>query len=67
VVKLVRGGRVAMTFCEVLEQVLALLQRYGRVSYRTLKRQCDLDDEFILNREHKGWISHRDYGYRGAW
>jgi hypothetical protein len=28
-----------MTFYEVLEQVTALLQRHGRVSYRALKRQ----------------------------
>lgn len=31
-----------MTFYEVLEQVIALLQRHGRVSYRALKRQFAL-------------------------
>jgi len=36
-----------MTFYEVLEQVLALLQRHGRVTYRALKRQFALDDEYI--------------------
>jgi hypothetical protein len=36
-----------MTFYEVLEQVIALLQRHGRVTYRALKRQFDLDDEYL--------------------
>ena len=36
-----------MTFDEVLEQVLDLLRRQGRVSYRALKRQFDLDDEYV--------------------
>jgi TOMM system kinase/cyclase fusion protein len=36
-----------MTFYEVLEQVIALLQRHGRVSYRALKRQFDLDDDYV--------------------
>src|SRR5438309_5150156 len=33
-----------MTFDEMLAQVLALLQREKRVSYRALKRRFDLDD-----------------------
>ncbi|MBI3799402.1 MAG: adenylate/guanylate cyclase domain-containing protein [Deltaproteobacteria bacterium] len=36
-----------MTFYEVLDQVVALLQRQGRVSYRALKRQFALDDEYV--------------------
>ena len=36
-----------MTFYEVLAQVTALLQRHGRVSYRALKRQFDLDDAYV--------------------
>jgi class 3 adenylate cyclase len=36
-----------MTFCEVLEQVIALLQRHGRVTYRALKRQFDLEDDYL--------------------
>jgi hypothetical protein len=36
-----------MDFYEVVGHVLALLQRQGRVSYRALKRQFDLDDEYI--------------------
>src|SRR5262252_3810200 len=36
-----------MTFDEILAQVLELLQRQGRVSYRALKRRFDLDDDYI--------------------
>jgi class 3 adenylate cyclase/predicted ATPase len=36
-----------MTFEEILNQALAMLQRQGRVSYRALKRQFDLDDAYI--------------------
>jgi class 3 adenylate cyclase/tetratricopeptide (TPR) repeat protein len=36
-----------MTFYEVVGQVLELLQREGRVSYRALKRQFTLDDEYL--------------------
>src|SRR5262245_60853451 len=34
-------------FSAVVEQVLELLQRQGRVSYRALKREFDLDDDYI--------------------
>jgi class 3 adenylate cyclase/tetratricopeptide (TPR) repeat protein len=33
-----------VTFEEILDQALAMLQRRGRVAYRTLKRQFNLDD-----------------------
>jgi class 3 adenylate cyclase/predicted ATPase len=33
-----------MTFEELLDQAVAMLQRQGRVAYRALKRQFDLDD-----------------------
>ena len=33
-----------MTFEEMLDQALAMLQRRGRVTYRTLQRQFNLDD-----------------------
>jgi hypothetical protein len=36
-----------MDFAEVLEKVLELLQRQGRVSYRALKLRFQLDDEFL--------------------
>jgi hypothetical protein len=36
-----------MTFDEVLTQVLDLLQREKRVSYRALKRRFDVDDDYL--------------------
>jgi hypothetical protein len=36
-----------MTFDEILAQVITLLQRQGRVSYRALKMRFDLDDEYL--------------------
>ena len=38
-----------MKFSEVVTQTLAWLQREGRVSYRALKREFDLDDEYITD------------------
>jgi class 3 adenylate cyclase/predicted ATPase len=38
-----------MTFDEILAQVLDLLQREGRVSYRALKRRFDLDDDYLAD------------------
>src|SRR5262245_21357180 len=39
----VEGG-LAMTFEEILDQAMAMLQRRGRLTYSTLKRQFQLDD-----------------------
>ena len=36
-----------MTFYEVLEQVIALLQRHGRVTYRALNGSFNLDDAYL--------------------
>ena len=36
-----------MTFAEVLGQVRELLQSKGRVSYRALKLQFNLDDDYL--------------------
>src|SRR5713101_3396283 len=36
-----------MKFSEVVAQTIAWLQREGRVSYRALKREFELDDEFL--------------------
>jgi class 3 adenylate cyclase/predicted ATPase len=41
--------RTAMKFSEVVAQTLAWLQRDGRVSYRALKREFELDDEFLAD------------------
>jgi hypothetical protein len=38
-----------MTFDETLAQVLDLLQREGRVSYRALKRRFGLDDDYLAD------------------
>src|SRR5215467_6789041 len=40
-------GEGVVTFEEVVDQALAMLQRRGRVTYRLLKRQFDLDDEAL--------------------
>jgi hypothetical protein len=42
-----------MTFQDVLAQAIAWLQREQRVSYRALKRQLALDDDYLedLKRE----------------
>ena len=36
-----------MKFYEVVDQVIALLQQRGRVSYRALKLEFDLNDEAL--------------------
>src|SRR5713101_3191007 len=38
---------MSMTFDQVLTQVVELLQREGRLSYRALKRRFALDDEYV--------------------
>ena len=36
-----------MNFEDILDQALAMLQRRGRVTYRTLRRQFNLDEETL--------------------
>ena len=36
-----------MKFSAVVEQVLELLRRQGRVSYGALKREFELDDDYL--------------------
>jgi adenylate/guanylate cyclase family protein len=36
-----------MTFDDILDQVITLLKRQGRVSYRALKMRFNLDDEYL--------------------
>src|SRR5499433_378949 len=43
-----RGG-AAVTFNEVLSQTIAMLQQHGRVSYRALRRQFAIDDDFLAD------------------
>jgi hypothetical protein len=40
-------GGSAMTFEEIMDQALAIPQRRGRVAYRMLKRQFNLDDDAL--------------------
>src|SRR4029450_5985271 len=42
-------GGGAMTFEESLDQAVAMLQRRGRMTYRTLQRQFALDDEALTD------------------
>src|SRR5262245_31610766 len=36
-----------MTFEELLDQAIALLQRRGRLTYRALKRQFNIEDDYL--------------------
>jgi hypothetical protein len=47
-----------MTFEEILDQAVAMLQRRGRVTYRTLRRQFDLDDEALEDLKDELLFSH---------
>jgi hypothetical protein len=38
-----------MTFEEILDQAVAMLQRRGRLTYGALKRQFQLDDEYLAD------------------
>jgi class 3 adenylate cyclase len=42
-----------MTFEEIVDRAVELLRRRGRVTYRTLKRQFDLDDEALDDLKHE--------------
>ena len=42
-----RWRRLTVTFDDLLAQVITLLKRQGRVSYRALKMRFDLDDEYL--------------------
>jgi hypothetical protein len=44
-----RVEEAIMKFSVVMEQVLDLLQRQGRVSYRMLKREFALDDDVLAD------------------
>src|SRR5215472_8564492 len=43
------GGGAVMDFYEVLARVIEVLQREGRTSYRALKRQFALDDDYLAD------------------
>src|SRR5262245_1584157 len=43
-----RGG-IAVTFNEVLSQTIAMLHQHSRVSYRALKRQFAIPDDYLAD------------------
>src|SRR5215831_5644847 len=47
-----------MTFDDILEQVITLLQRQGRVSYSALKRRFDLDDDYLKDLKDELLFAH---------
>jgi predicted ATPase/class 3 adenylate cyclase len=49
-----------MTFEEILDQALAMLQRRGRVTYRTLQRQFNLDDAALEDLKDALLYAHPD-------
>ena len=55
-----------MDFYTVLDQVLALLRQRGRVSYRALKRQFQLDDETLADLTAELLYAHHPVGEEGS-
>ena len=49
-----------MTFEEILDHMIAMLQRRGRVTYRTLKRQFTLDDDAFEDLKDELLYAHPD-------
>jgi hypothetical protein len=47
-----------MTFEEILDQAVAMLQRLGRVTYRTLRAQFHLDDDLLETLKDQLLFSH---------
>jgi len=47
-----------MTFEEILDQAVAMLQRRGRMTYRALKAQFQLDDELLETLKDELLFSH---------
>ena len=47
-----------MNFDELLEQVLTLVQRQGRVSYRAIKRRFDVDDDYLADLREEILFTH---------
>src|SRR5262245_5179020 len=55
-----------MDFYTVLDQVLALLRQRGRVSYRALKRQFQLDDETLADLTAELLYAHHPVSEEGS-
>jgi hypothetical protein len=56
-----------MTFEEILDQAVAMLQRRGRVTYRALKAQFQLDEDLLETLKDELLFTHpvADEGGRG--
>ena len=57
-----------MTFEEILDQAIAMLQRRGRMTYRTLQRQFTLDEDALNDLKDELLYAHpevRDDAGRG--
>jgi hypothetical protein len=57
-----------MTFEEILDQAIAMLQRRGRMTYRTLQRQFALDEDALNDLKDELFYAHpevRDDAGRG--
>jgi len=52
------GGGGVVNFDELLEQVLTLVQRQGRVSYRAIKRRFDVDDDYLADLREEILFTH---------
>jgi hypothetical protein len=62
-----RGG-AAVTFNDILSQTIAMLHQHGRVSYRALKRQFAIDDDYLEDLKEAILFAHPqvvDEGGRG--
>jgi hypothetical protein len=47
-----------MTFEEILDQAIAMLQRRGRLTYRTLQRQFQLDEDALSDLKDELLFAH---------
>jgi hypothetical protein len=56
-----------MTFEEILDQAIAMLQRRGRLTYGTLKRQSQLDDAGLDSQGATPLCASSGGRRRGAW
>jgi hypothetical protein len=45
-----------MTFADILDQVIERLQRRGRVSYRALMYQSDLDEAYLADLQVRAYL-----------
>ena len=50
-----------MRFYEILDQVVDLLRRRGRVTYRALKREFQVDDAFLEATDGRAGWGPRDF------